>query len=143
MGACYSVKLRCAFWKGADEARILDDLKDMIFHDKRADYSVDKHEANGLVADSVDNCLKIFLADWPETKVKVQNRGRFRTYANDFKASYGWGSVLNRMFFKLKPYLEEGSRMEAWSDNEFWRLSIKDGEIDCEVKVDASEVCDD
>ncbi len=128
MGALYTVSLKTKF-KPCKEAEAFRELRSLIGADGRIDYGIAGHERDGLYADSVDHCIKYFLADWPTTRVRTEEESGWKTYSNEFKATYGWGSVMDRMFFSLVPYLGDGSFLEVSVDNDHWRMEIKDGLI--------------
>ena len=129
MGACYSVRLRMKFKAGQKEKAAVQ-LQRLIKHETRADFSLPRHQQEGVTPDSgMEDLVRIFLAGWKETPFKLQIRSDgTEEYENVFSAGYGWERVMIEMFEALAPYLMDGSKMEICLDSSHDRLMIVGGE---------------
>lgn len=113
MGACYSVLVHV---KLTDEEGAVRALNKMIKEDTQADYSLEKNAKLGITPDTFEGLMRIVLADWGKGIEIEKKKSGFTDYQNDFDASYGWGSVLYRMFDTLKPFLAKGSKLVGDED---------------------------
>lgn len=128
MSACYSVELKI---KVKDEQGAFNALKNLFVLGKEMniDYSLDLHEQEGLSADCLENCIRIFLAQWKghNTPYKKELEDGFTMYLSDFNARYGWESVMITMFKELTPYLEDNSQLYIIPDHDYDLLQVIDG----------------
>ena len=128
MGACYSVELKI---KVKDEQSAFNALKNFIARGEEMsiNYNLDLHEQEGLSADCLENCIRIFLAQWKghNTPLKKELGDGFTMYISDFNARYSWGSVIVMMFEEPTPYLEDDSQLYINPDNDYDLFKIIDG----------------
>ena len=94
MGASYSVDLTVSL---TDEQRAAEIVRKFI-QDSNAEFHLDDFNAIGIGTDTFDDLMRIVLASWESTPVKIEQIGDYKKYSNDFDASYGWESVVIAVF---------------------------------------------
>ena len=125
MGACYDVRLKV---KLEDENAAILVLNKHIGNDVRTDYSLSQYSEQGVITETYNGLMRIFLADRKGQELKIREEdGGFVAYENSFNASYGWKSVLVEMFEKLSSYLEDGSFILIYADNDYDELVVRNG----------------
>lgn len=122
MGACYSVDMKI---KLKDKGAANDVLRKHIREDTGTNYNLDAFAREGIVADSFDNLMRIFLAGWKKTPFEKTEKDGWVIYSNDFDASYGWNTVMLTMFELIKPYLEDGSQIIISQDNYTHAMTVQ------------------
>lgn len=125
MGASYSVDLTVSL---TDEQRAAEIVRKFI-QDSNAEFNVDAFNAIGIGTDTFDNLMRIVLAGWESTPVKIKQVGGCKKYSNDFDATYGWESVVIKVFEALVPVLRDGSTLDLSADNEYVRYIVTDGKL--------------
>lgn len=128
MGACYSVNLKIKVLerKKAEKA-----LYDHMIHDNKTDYNLKAFSKEEIKTDSLDNLIRINLAGWRRCPYDKSTYEGWTYYSNDFDASYGWESVLIKMFQILAPYLEDESELHIYLDSEDIHFLAQNGK--CKV----------
>lgn len=121
MGACYSANMKIKLKDGRAANSI---LRKHIHKDTRTNYNLDAFAREGIVADSFDNLMRIFLAGWKKTPFEKTEKDGWTIYSNHFDASYGWNSVMLTMFELIKPYLEDGSQIIIGQDNYNYNIAV-------------------
>ena len=127
MGACYGVilKIKLKAKQGAIAA-----LNEHIRNDISTNYSLERYAQQGITTETFDNLMRIFLAGWKGQEVKISKTKDFDTYENSFNASYGWESGLLEMFETLSLYLEDGSTILIYVENDYDELVAKNGKCE-------------
>lgn len=125
MGASYSVDLTVSL---TDEQRAAEIVRKFI-QDSNAEFHLDDFNAIGIGTGTFDDLIRIVLASWESTPVKIEQIDDYRKYSNDFDASYGWESVMIAVFKALVPVLRDGSTLDLSADNECVRYIVTDGEV--------------
>lgn len=125
MGACYYVKLKA---KVLDEKGAVNALNEHMKNDTRTNYSLEEYATQGIGTETFDDLMRIFLAGWKHQEVGISKGNGFTFYENEFSASYGWESVMIKMFHVLAPYLDNGSRLLIYPDVNYDELVIENGE---------------
>ena len=128
MGACYYVKLAV---KPIDQLGAINALNEHIKNDKHANYSLDKYAEQGIITNTFDDLMRIFLAGWENQKVDINISSNFTTYENEFNASYGWETVMIDMFHTLAPFVMDGSKLLIYPDSDYDELIVKNGMCVC------------
>lgn len=124
MGAVYHVEAKI---KLKDEQAAITALNQHIKNDTRTEYNLKTFEKYGIVPDTFDHLMRIFLAGYREGSFRItKQKPVVYYYQNSFEASYGWESVLVEMFQTLTPYIDNGSFLKIWPDNGYTRLVIRD-----------------
>ena len=85
------------------------------------------HAADGIGTENIDDLMKIFLSDRKRQRITITDSGEWKNYSADFNASYGWESVLIKMFKILGVYLANGSQLDISIDNDYNGLVIRNG----------------
>lgn len=125
MGASYSVDLTVSL---TDEQRAAEIVRKFI-QDSNAEFHLDDFNAIGIDTGTFDDLIRIVLASWESTPVKIEQIDDYRKYSNDFDASYGWESVVIDVFEALVSVLRDGSTLDLSADNECVRYIVTDGEV--------------
>lgn len=73
--------------------------------------------------------MRIVLASWESTPVKIEQIDDYRKYSNDFDASYGWESVMIAVFKALVPVLRDGSTLDLSADNAYVGYAVTGGKL--------------
>lgn len=73
--------------------------------------------------------MRIVLASWESTPVKVEQIANYKKYSNDFDASYGWESIMIEVFKALVPVLRDGSTLDLSADNAYAGYAITSGKL--------------
>lgn len=129
MGACYTVVLKVSL---TNETGAIKALNDHIAKDTGVRYALEKYANVGVTPDTFDGLMKILLAEL-QHKISISQEGEFRTYENDFDASYGWEDVMIQWFEVLSPFLADGSQLLIYPDDGYNELKIIDGKcVRCE-----------
>lgn len=123
MGAVYHVEAKI---KLKDEQAAIAALNQHIKNDTRTEYSLKTFAEYGVLPDTFDHLMRIFLAGYREGSFRITKQKNAVCYQNSFEASYGWESVLVEMFQTLAPCLDNGSVLKIWPDNGYTRLVIRD-----------------
>lgn len=125
MSASYSVDLTVSL---TDEQRAAEIVRKFI-QDSNAEFNVDAFNAIGIGTDTFDNLMRIVLAGWESTPVKIEQIDDYRKYSNDFDASYGWESVMIAVFKALVPVLRDGSTLDLSADNAYVGYAVTGGKL--------------
>lgn len=125
MGASYSVDLTVSL---TDEEKAAEIVRKFI-QDSNAEFHLDDFNAIGISTDTFDNLMRIVLASWESTPVKIEQIDDYRKYSNDFDASYGWESVMIEVFEALVPVLRDGSTLDLSADNAYVGYAVTDGKL--------------
>ena len=125
MGACYDVTLRV---KIKDESGAVNALKKLIQNDTRTNYNLEKYAEQGIITETFDDLMRIFLAGWKGQEVQITDSKGYTKYQNEFDASYGWEDVLINMFKSIAPFAADKSRLLVYPDSGYYDLRIKNGE---------------
>ena len=68
-------------------------------HDESGiNFSLSAYKKEGTTPDTLDGLLKIFLAGWNMCHPEIKHGRKWIRYENGFDASYGWESVMMKMF---------------------------------------------
>lgn len=125
MGACYYVKLKI---KVKDEEGAIKALNEHIANDKRTVYHLDKFAEAGITTDNFDDLMRIFLADFKKSDEFIhRQKNGFVIYQDGFDATYSWEMVLADMFKTLTPFIEDGSILWIYPDNDYDKFVVRDG----------------
>ena len=111
-----------------DETSAIAALNKQMVNAKRTDYSLTNFAKRGIIPDTFDNLMRIFLADHQSSSFQINKQKQITCYQNSFEASYGWESVLIEMFKTLAPYLENKSSIKIWPDSGCVKYGIKNGQ---------------
>lgn len=125
MGASYSVDLTVSL---TDEEKAAEIVRKFI-QDSNAEFHLDDFNAIGIGTDTFDDLMRIVLASWESTPVKIEQIDDYRKYSNDFDASYGWESVMIEVFEALVPVLRDGSTLDLSADNAYVGYAVTDGKL--------------
>lgn len=125
MGASYSVDLTVSL---TDEQRAAEIVRRFI-QDSNAEFHLDDFNAIGIGTDTFDDLMRIVLASWESTPVKIEQIGDYKKYSNDFDASYGWESVVIAVFEALVPVLRDGATLDLSADNEYVGYAVTGGKL--------------
>ena len=125
MGASYSVDLTVSL---TDEQRAAEIVRKFI-QDSNAEFHLDDFNAIGIGTGTFDDLMRIVLAGWESTPVKIEQIDDYRKYSNDFDASYGWESVMIEVFEALVPVLRDGSTLDLSADNAYVGYAVTDGKL--------------
>lgn len=125
MGASYSVDLTVSL---TDEQRAAEIVRKFI-QDSNAEFHLDDFNAIGIGTGTFDDLMRIVLASWESTPVKIEQIDDYRKYSNDFDASYGWESVMIEVFEALVPVLRDGSTLDLSADNAYVGYAVTDGKL--------------
>ena len=125
MGASYNVDLTESL---TNEERAIEIARKFI-QASNAEFNVGNFAAIGIGTDTFDDLMRIILAGWESTPVKIEQINGYKKYSNDFDASYGWESVIIDVFEALVPVLRDGSTLEMSADSEYVRYIVTDGEV--------------
>lgn len=125
MGASYSVDLTVSL---TDEEKAAEIVRKFI-QDSNAEFHLDDFNAIGIGTDTFDDLMRIVLASWESTPVKIEQIDDYRKYSNDFDASYGWESVMIAVFKALVPVLRDGSTLDLSADNAYVGYAVTDGKL--------------
>lgn len=125
MGASYSVDLTVSL---TDEQRAAEIVRKFI-QDSNAEFHLDDFNAIGIGTDTFDDLMRIVLASWESTPVKIEQIDDYRKYSNDFDASYGWESVMIAVFKALVPVLRDGSTLDLSADNAYVGYAVTGGKL--------------
>ena len=93
----------------------------------RTEYDLESYAADGIGTENIDDLMKIFLSDRKRQRITIIDSGEWKNYSADFNASYGWESVLIKMFKILGVYLANGSQLDISIDNDYNGLVIRNG----------------
>lgn len=102
-------------------------LQEYIKKDAETDYDLESYAADGIGTENIDDLMKIFLSDRKRQRITITDSGEWKNYSADFNASYGWESVLVKMFKILGVYLANGSQLDISIDNDYNGLVIRNG----------------
>lgn len=102
-------------------------LQEYIKKDAGTDYDLESYAADGIGTENIDDLMKIFLSDRKRQRITITDSGEWKNYSADFNASYGWESVLIKMFKILGVYLANGSQLDISIDNDYDGLVIRNG----------------
>lgn len=102
-------------------------LQEYIKKDAGTDYDLESYAADGIGTENIDDLMKIFLSDRKRQRITITDSGEWKNYSADFNASYGWESVLVKMFKILGVYLANGSQLDISIDNDYNGLVIRNG----------------
>ena len=129
MGACYSVYLKARF---LNEKCAIANLKAKIERapQEHINYGLDEYEKRGIGTETLDDLIRIFLADRPYNCYEKHDEGDFTIYTNAFDASYGWERVMMEMFDEMAPFLADGSEFDIYPDSGLDRAVVKDGKAE-------------
>lgn len=139
MSACYTIELNVKFNAPEFMSDAVKSLQEYIQKDTGTDYDLESYAADGIGTDSIDNLMKIFLSDREGQRITITDSGEWKNYSADFNASYGWESVLVKMFKILGPYLANDSQLDISIDNDYDCFIIRNGickQIDTEGEED-------
>lgn len=125
MGASYSVDLTVSL---TDEEKAAEIVRKFI-QDSNAEFHLDDFNAIGIGTDTFDDLMRIVLASWESTPVKIEQIDDYRKYSNDFDASYGWESVMIEVFEALVPVLRDGSTLDLSADNAYVGYAVTGGKL--------------
>ena len=125
MGASYSVDLTVSL---TDEEQAAEIVRKFI-QDSNAEFHLDDFNAIGISTDTFDNLMRIVLASWESTPVKIEQIDDYKKYGNDFDASYGWESVMINVFEALVPVLRDGSTLDLSAGNEYVGYAVTGGKL--------------
>lgn len=125
IGASYSVDLTVSL---TDEQRAAEIVRKFI-QDSNAEFHLDDFNAIGIGTDTFDDLMRIVLASWESTPVKIEQIDDYRKYSNDFDASYGWESVMIAVFKALVPVLRDGSTLDLSADNAYVGYAVTGGKL--------------
>lgn len=125
MGASYSVDLTVSL---TDEEKAAEIVRKFI-QDSNAEFHLDDFNAIGIGTDTFDDLMRIVLASWESTPVKIEQIDDYRKYSNDFDASYGWESVMIEVFEALVLVLRDGSTLDLSADNAYVGYAVTDGKL--------------
>lgn len=102
-------------------------MQEYIKKDAETDYDLESYAADGIGTENIDDLMKIFLSDRKRQRITITDSGEWKNYSADFNASYGWESVLVKMFKILGVYLANGSQLDISIDNDYNGLVIRNG----------------
>ena len=126
MGMCYFVDLGAKFKDRNEAARILREHMENEERGNRVNFHLSEHEDKEL--SSIDALVRIVLADWPRSRVRIsETKDGFVYYSNDFNACYGWEQVMIDAFIAMTPALEDGSSFYISPDNDQYELVVENG----------------
>ena len=125
MGASYSIDLTVSL---TDEQGAAEIVRRFI-QDSNAEFHLDDFNAIGISTDTFNNLMRIVLASWESTPVKIEQIDDYKKYSNDFDASYGWESVMINVFEALVPVLRDGSTLDLSADNEYVGYAVTGGKL--------------
>ena len=125
MGASYSVDLTVSL---TDEQRAAEIVRKFI-QDSNAEFHLDDFNAIGIGTGTFDDLMRIVLASWESTPVKIEQIDDYRKYSNDFDASYGWESVMIEVFEALVPVLRDGSTLDFSADTAYVGYAVTEGKL--------------
>ena len=91
-------------------------LQEYIKKDAGTYYDLESYAADGIGTENIDDLMKIFLSDRKRQRITTTDSGEWKNYSADFNASYGWESVLVKMFKILGVYLANGSQLDISID---------------------------
>lgn len=122
MGDCYSAELRVKLRRSTKSnlQKLLrqwmrDMEKDVDIGDGRralgVNWCLSEYREAGIRPDSFAGICKILLAFQQKDAKHVVDDEGFDLYRSGFNASYGWGDVMVKAFFKMSWALAEGSRL--------------------------------
>lgn len=127
MGSYYYVKLKV---KLKDEEKAIKALQDKI---SRADKEHIDYGFNSCLKNKnydlnvFDDLVKVFLAEHQNDFAIKQTKNGFTKYTSVFNASYGWESVMIKMFEEIAPYLEDRSKLYIDCDDGWDEFVVTDG----------------
>lgn len=125
MGASYSVDLVVSL---KDERKAVEILQRFMLTSD-AEFNIDKFAVIGIGTKTFDDLLRIILAGWKSTPVKIEQVGAYKKYSNDFDATYGWESVIIKAFEALVPVLRECSVLDISADDVYTGFVVTDGKL--------------
>lgn len=125
MGASYSVDLVVSL---KDEKKAVEILQRFV-QTSDAEFNIDKFAAIGIGTKTFDDLLRIILAGWKFTPVKIEQVGAYKKYSNDFDATYGWESIMIEAFEALVPVLRECSVLDLSADDAYVGFVVTDGKL--------------
>ena len=97
-------------------------------HDESGiNFSLSAYKKEGTTPDTLDGLLKIFLAGWNMCHPEIKHVRKWIRYENGFNASYGWESVMMKMFKLIAPYLADKSELYIYPDDDYDHLVVKNG----------------
>lgn len=112
MSACYTIELNMKFNSPESMSDAVRSLQEYIKKDAETDYDLESYAADGIGTENIDDLMKIFLSDRKRQRITITDSGEWKNYSADFNASYGWESVLIKMFKILGVYLANGSQLD-------------------------------
>ena len=127
MSACYTIELNMKFKSPESMSDAVRSLQEYIKKDAETDYDLESYAADGIGTENIDDLMKIFLSDRKRQRITITDSGEWKNYSTDFNASYGWESVLVKMFKILGVYLANGSQLDISIDNDYNGLVIRNG----------------
>lgn len=127
MSACYTIELNMKFNSPESMSDAVRSLQEYIKKDAGTDYDLESYAADGIGTENIDDLMKIFLSDQKRQRITITDSGEWKNYSADFNASYGWESVLVKMFKILGVYLANGSQLDISIDNDYNGLVIRNG----------------
>ena len=127
MSACYTIELNMKFKSPESMSDAVRSLQEYIKKDAETDYDLESYAADGIGTENIDDLMKIFLSDRKRQRITITDSGEWKNYSADFNASYGWESVLVKMFKILGVYLANGSQLDISIDNDYNGLVIRNG----------------
>lgn len=130
MGQCYYIKLKLKFRdEEKDELRTIKAMQKYIKeHDsKGVIFNLDKWKKEGNKLYSLEDMLRVFFDGWNCWDFEMKQGRKWLKVRNGFDASYGWESIMLDIFDVISSFLEDGSEIWIYPDDDYDHLVVKNG----------------
>ena len=87
-----------------------------MLQDDKTEYNFEEFADFGVGTEELDDLIRNCLAGWKSSPYCMEEVSGWKKYHNDFDASYGWDTVMKKMFETLTPFLEYQSKIDIYSD---------------------------
>lgn len=130
MGQYYYIKLKLKFRdEEKDELRTIKAMQKYIKeHDsKGVIFNLDEWNKEDNKLYSLEDMLRVFFAGWNCWDFEMKQGRKWLKVRNGFDASYGWESIMLDIFDVISSFLEDGSEIWIYSDDDYDHLVVKNG----------------
>lgn len=130
MGQYYYIKLKLKFRdEEKDELRTIKAMQKYIkeYDSKGVIFNLDEWKKEGNKLYSLEDILRVFFAGWNCWDFEMKQGRKWLKVRNGFDASYGWESIMLDIFDVISSFLENGSEIWIYSDNDYNHLVVKNG----------------
>ena len=98
------------------EEKAAEALRLHMLQDDKTEYNFEEFADFGVGTEELDDLIRNCLAGWKSSPYCMEEVSGWKKYHNDFDASYGWDTVMKKMFETLTPFLEYQSKIDIYSD---------------------------